>query len=171
MLKLVYNMQELPFSELVHLYRQELALKAKREYSDRGDGFVCAELDLREYLSQVFFRSSGAVYCLWTQEGKLVSALRLEPYGDGYLLTALETDPDQRCRGFAGRLIRAALEQVAKDKPVYSHIAHKNRASIGVHRKSGFVKISDHARLLDGTVSAQVGTYCYMRQEEEKCCT
>ena len=114
-----------------------------------------------DYLRYEFFSLPGAVYCLWLAEGQCVSAVRLEPWRDGTLLTALETAPDKRKRGYARELVRAVVAYLAEQGSVrlYSHIHHRNAASIRVHEKCGFWKISDTAVLMDGTVTAQMGTY------------
>ena len=60
-----------------------------------------------------FFRQKGAFYCLWKENGRTVSALRLEPFGDGLLLEALETMPEQPRRGYGKALILAVLAVLA----------------------------------------------------------
>ena len=105
-----------------------------------------------------FFRQSGARLCLWLEGERCVSALRFEPWKDGLLVTALETAPDRRRLGFASALLEAVLDHVGQGK-VYAHIHHRNAASIRVHEKCGFQKIAETARLLDGTVTAQMGTF------------
>ena len=76
------------------------------------------------------------------------------------LLEALETRPEYRRRGYAEQLIKAVLVQLQPER-LYSHIGHKNVASIAVHLKCGFRKLADTARYLDGSVDAHCGTYLY----------
>lgn len=119
------------------------------------------EEEFRDYLREVFFKTEGAVYCLWQVDSGCVSALRLEPYRDGMVLAGLETAAQERKMGYATILIQAAMEW-AKCRgvtQVYSHIHHGNTASIKVHQRCGFQKVADHAKLLDGTVTAALGTY------------
>lgn len=116
------------------------------------------EMEFEDYLRQVFFRTEGAVYCAWEQNGRYVSALRLEPYEDGMILAGLETAPDARGRGYATALIRGVMERLVNGR-VYAHIHHGNTASIKVHQRCGFRKIADHARFLDGSVSTAAGTF------------
>ncbi len=111
-----------------------------------------------DYLQDVFFRTMGAVYCVWVEDGHYVSALRLEPYEDGMVLAGLHTAQADRGKGYATELIRHAMEWLGEGK-VFTHIHHWNRASIAVHRRCGFRKVLDTARLLDGSVSAAIGTY------------
>ena len=119
------------------------------------------EADLYEYLRYGFFRTRGALYCVWQEQETYVSALRLEPFGDGLILAGLETAPDHRREGHATALVRAVLDRLAQQGTVkvYSHIHFRNTASLEVHRRCGFRKLLDHAVLLDGTVSADIGTY------------
>ena len=117
----------------------------------------------RDYLRRDFFDAPGARLCLWYTDGVCVSALRLEFWRDGVLLCGLETAGSCRRRGFAEALIRAVQNYLTEQGSgkLYSHINKRNAASIRVHEKSGFRKISDTARLLDGTVTAQMGTYLF----------
>lgn len=119
------------------------------------------------YLQEVFFRTPGARYCLWREGDQVVSALRLEPYQDGYLLNALQTHPDHRGKGYASQLMGFVV--CLSEKPVYSHIDSQNRASVAVHEKCGFQKIKDTAVLLDGTVTSRMGTYfhgCFSKTKQ-----
>ena len=142
MLQIHNNMKALDLESLINVY----GLSAQEEQS-----FV-------NYLQEVFFRTKGAVYCIWVLNGCYVSALRLEPYADGMVLAGLKTAKDAWGKGYATALIRSAMEWLGTGK-VYSHIHHYNKASIAVHQRCGFRKISDTARLLDGSVSSEIGTY------------
>jgi RimJ/RimL family protein N-acetyltransferase len=124
---------------------------------------VYGEVLDRSYLLNEFFRKSGATVCLWVEGKQGVSALRLEPWKDGFLLAALETAPTQRRQGYAGGLLKAVkahLTEQGRGK-LYCHIHHRNTVSIRVHVRCGFRKISDTAVLLDDTVTARMGTYLW----------
>ena len=113
------------------------------------------------YLLGEFFRVPGALCCLWMVEGRCVSMLRLEPWRDGFLLTGLETLPGERRRGYAAALLTAVQAHLMdmNIQRLYSHIDYRNVPSIRVHEMSGFRRISDTAHLLDGTITARMGTY------------
>lgn len=113
------------------------------------------------YLRLDFFHAPGAQCCLWMVEGCCVSLLRLEPWKDGLLLTGLETLPNRRNCGYAAALLTAVAAYCREqgNARLYSHIDHRNAPSIRVHEKCGFRRISDTAKLLDGTVTARMGTY------------
>ena len=145
MLHIASSLLELDFDKLVGVY---------------GYNYRQTE-EFEDYLRQVFFRTEGARYCIWVQEGDYVSALRLEPYQDGLVLAGLETHLDCRGKGFATALVQAALEWLGGmgGVKVYSHIRRRNRASIAVHQRCGFQKIAEHARFLDGSVSSGACTY------------
>ena len=106
----------------------------------------------RDFLDDLhaFFHCDGAQIYVWEQEGNYCSALRLEPYRDGFLISCLETDPGQRRAGYGSLLLSSVIKKV--DKPVYVHIEKRNRASIALHTRCGFVQISDHAVYVDGSV-------------------
>ena len=115
----------------------------------------------RSFLRCDFFRKPGAMVCLWLEGDEVVCALRLEPWKDGFLLAALQTAPTCRRCGYARSLLRAVQRYVREQEctKLYSHIHHRNMASIRLHAQCGFQKISDTAALLDGTITAQMGTY------------
>lgn len=150
MLIIVQSMRELAFGKLMEVYQEPSGTVSLR-----------AEQELFRYLNDCFFRTPGAVYCIWQEGERYASALRLEPYRDGTLLAALQTTPDCRGRGYAGELIRAVLtwQKAHGGGRIYSHIANRNAPSIAVHDKCGFRKIADYARYLDGSVTWQAGTY------------
>lgn len=147
MLKLVYKMKDLPFGQLMQIYSEEYDAEAQQDFYD--------------YLRSCFFRTDGAVYALWLEGDQAVSALRLEPWKDGLLLTGLETAPDRRNCGYALCLLRAALQWQRErgNVRVYSHIHKQNSASIHLHEKCGFRRISDTAAYLDGSVDSRGATY------------
>lgn len=163
MLVVARSMRELPFEQLMSLYAESNQHRAMRQYPHEtlARGLMLAELDFYDYLLNGFFRTPGAMYCLLIEEGEYVSALRLEPWKDGLLVTALETAPAYRGKGYACALLTAVQSMLAQQggSRLYSHIEKGNRASIRVHGKCGFRKISDIAALLDGTITAQMETY------------
>ena len=158
MLRIITKMQDLPFGLLKPVYGQSLQEAAERDYAGRDDGLLQAEMDMYAYLKDTFFRIPGARYCIWEEDGRILSALRLEPYKDGLLLTALETHPEYRNKGYAQRLMQAVVDEVQVG--VYSHIDRRNSASVAVHQKCGFEKITNFAVYLDGSVTRKADTYC-----------
>ena len=102
---------------------------------------------------------------MWVVDGSYKSALRIEPYRDGLLLHALETAPEARGQGCAYALIGATMEylQSLNFKTVYSHIDKRNKASLRLHEKCGFLPFSDSAVYLDGTVTQNSCTMIYKR--------
>lgn len=162
MVKILHSLGELSFSELMAVYG-ESNLEIGRERWPRelrGRQLLLAEQDFYNYLSQVFFRTQGAVYLVLEERGHYLSALRLEPYRDGLLLEGLETTPDYRNRGFARQLLRAALEAFDGVR-IYSHVSKRNVPSRKVHESCGFRKILDHAVYADGSVLHSSVTYCF----------
>ena len=166
MLVLVHNLRELNFSALMAVYAEGNAENAEEfyPYDDRNIGILRAEDDFYQYLSQSFFTVRGAVYAIWQENDRYISALRLEPYRDGLLLEALETHPDYRRQGYAGKLILAVLNWLKEEGSgaVYSHINKRNLASLQTHLSCGFERISEQAVYIDGSVS---GSSCTMRYQ------
>ena len=158
MLQIVKRLEELDFSALMDLYIEGNLEKAE-EYGDGG--LLRAEREFYDYLREDFFRQKDAFYALWKVQGRYVSAMRLEPYGDGWLLEALETAPDHRRKGYAKELMGAVLDEMGH-VIVYSHVSRRNQASLRTHYACGFQKHLDHVVYLDGSVTNRAVTLRYI---------
>lgn len=106
----------------------------------------------RSYLVNGFYGTAHGTYYIWTEEGRYVSALRLEAHEEGLLLEALETRPECRRMGCAKKLISAVLERLPMGTRVYSHVNKKNVPSLQTHLSCGFSKELDYAVCFDGSV-------------------
>lgn len=155
MLKLFFKLKELDFEQLMAVYEEGNMENAAEFFPDAPPAVQLerAKQAFEDYLREDFFRVSGAFYAVWEDAGEYVSALRLEPYGDGWLLEALETRPCRRKKGYAVKLITAALERFPKGTHVYSHVGKRNTASMATHLRCGFEKVQDYAKYVDGTVT------------------
>lgn len=158
MLLIAKRLAELDFPALMDIY-----IEGNREKADEyGDGgLLQAEREFYDYLREDFFRQRDAFYAVWVEQGKYVSALRLEPYKDGWLLEALETAPDHRKRGCAKALMGSVLEMMGQSV-IYSHVSKRNEASLRTHYACGFVKHLDHVVYLDGSASHRGITLQYV---------
>ncbi len=165
MLEIFTSLQDFSFEKLMRVYEQSNALSGTGRYADLSPErqVQCAENDFYEYLHSTFFRLTGSLYCVWVEDGQYLSALRLEPFSDGYLLQALETAPMHRRKGIASQLVQGVLDYLAAIDPktVYSHIHKRNKPSLLLHKKCGFRIVSDHAAFIDGTVSSDAYTLCF----------
>ena len=157
MLKLAKKLHQLSFSRLMEVYLESNLQKAG---FSRGEQLLCAEQEFYDYLSQIFFRTPGAVYAIWDVEGKYAAALRLEPYRDGLLLAALETAPDLRRKGHGKSLVEA-VQQAFSGTRIYSHVAKDNAASLRLHEQLGFQVISQQSVYLDGSSDSRSVTLCW----------
>ena len=162
MLTVVKTISQLRFGELMEVYAESTRDNGEEFYSDRSrqEQILLAEQDFYAYLSECFFRTPNAAYYIWSENGKAVSALRLEPYQDGLLLEALETHPEHRGRGYAKLLIKSVLQTTEFEK-IYVHIHRRNAPSIAVHTACGFQKILDYGVYADGSVNHYTNTYLY----------
>lgn len=163
MLIVAKSLKELSFGKLMEIYIEGNLENAQEFWPDEPEGrqIALAEQEFYNYLQQVFFCTPGASYLIWEEEGRYVSALRLEPYQDGLLLEALETAPQHRRRGYAARLVQAALEHAGQVK-IYSHVGKRNTASLRTHEKCGFARILEYAVYADGSVNDRCCTLCRM---------
>ena len=161
MLIVAKSLKDLRFSELMQVYAQSNQEAAEeRKHLPPMFALQLAEQDLRQYLQEVFFRTPGALCCIWEESGRYVSALRLEPYRDGLLIEALETAPGQRRKGY-GRALIQAVQEVYSGRTLYSHIDKQNAASRELHQSCGFEKVEDFVVYIDGSVNYRGSTYCY----------
>ena len=161
MLYLATKLRELNFAQLMAVYKEGNQENGEVFFPELSEGqrMLRAEESFYQYLREGFFPTEGAVYAIWTENGKYVSALRLEPYEDGLLLEALETAPVCRRKGYASQLVRAVQE--AFPKKIYSHVNRKNTPSLAVHKKCGFRQVLDYAKYVDGSVERTAVTLCY----------
>lgn len=159
------SLSDLSFSKLMEVYLEGNLEKAREEYSDLSEyaGLQLAEQDFYQYLKECFFTVPGARYAVLEEGGAYRSAVRWEPYADGMLISALETAPKVRRKGYGERLLREVLRRTGGK--VYSHVAKKNAPSLAVHKKCGFRIIGDRARYLDGSVNARAYTLCFEHED------
>ena len=162
MLTYVKRMKDLNFGQLMSVYEESNRENGQEFWPDLPEGqqLLQAEQEFYQYLQACFFKTEGAFYALWSENGKYVSGLRLEPYQDGLLLEALETAPEARRNGYAKMLIRA-VQDLPEIRKIYSHVHKKNTASIKTHESCGFRRILDYAVYIDGSVRGNSYTYCY----------
>lgn len=160
MLHLAKKYSELDFSRLMEVYEEGNRENGAELYPrlSESEQILRAEQNFNTYLRESFFKTEGAYYAVWEEQGVYFSALRLEPFEDGMLLEALETKPDCRGKGYATMLMQAVLS--LEDRKIYSHVHKKNVPSLRTHEKCGFRKILDHAVYIDGSVSANAVTLC-----------
>ena len=152
MLRLITSVNQLCYGQIMDVYIQ-LNTKKAADYSrkDANAALITAEQDMYDYLKHSFFKKKGSYLAVWEYDGKYVSAVRVEPFEDGWLITALETAPECRRRGFGKRLLMGVLDGICE--PVYSHVHKDNVASLALHKGCGFRVISDFGFLLDGRLS------------------
>lgn len=156
MLKILHNIGDLDLSQFYRVYRETVAKNAALV------GLRLAEKEIYDDLS-IFLDARDAVCCLWRVEGRYVCCVRREAYRDGFLLTCLETAPEERRKGYASLLLSAVIarEKEVGRVPAYVHVHKHNKASIALHTELGFRVIADVARLVDGTVSTSFYTMKY----------
>lgn len=161
MIILFNKLHKLSFTSLMEVYEESNCQNGKLMNPELPENqqIFNAEQAFYQYLQEGFFSIPGAVYAIWEEDGRYVSALRLEPYEDGLLLEALETAPAYRRQGYATRLIRE-VQRVFPQK-IYSHVSKSNAASLAVHEKCGFCRVLEYARYIDGSVARNAVTLCY----------
>ena len=161
MLYIARRLKDLDFRQLMDIYEEGNLENAAELWPEepQGQQLLLAEQSFHQYLRECFFSTEGALYCVWVENDRYVSALRLDTYQDGLLLEALETKPDQRRKGYAVELVKAVLSEVG-DTKIYSHVGKRNSASLKTHEKCGFRRILEHAVYADGSVMTNHCTFC-----------
>lgn len=167
MLEIIDTLHKLPFGELMCVYEEGNRENGAERYPELSANLQLleAEQDFYAYL-QCFFKQEDSFYALWRQNGEIVSALRIEPYQDGWLLAALETKPDHRNRGYAKALVCELLSYMERTHrlPLYSHIGRNNLPSKKVHISYGFQEILPYSVYADGRRNDNCTTYCYNKK-------
>ena len=160
-----YSLNELNFEALIAVYEEGNICNGAERYPEESATMQkrLAELDFEDYLRQSFFRQPGASYCVYVENGSYISAARVEPFDNGFLISGLETRPDCRRNGY-GRKLMENLILTCKGKgklPIYSHVNERNIASMRLHLQCGFRVYKDTARYLDGSVHSDSKTLIY----------
>ncbi len=147
MLLMFYDYPMLDMKKLRSVYSASLKTEKQNE-------------ELEKYITDVFFHQKNAVYAVWSVDDRYTSALRIEPYLDGYLISGLETAPDERRKGYAKALLLEAIHTMCEKgiAVFYAHVHRRNMASLNLHASCGFQQYLDYSRLLDGTVTSQYFT-------------
>lgn len=160
MLLIAKTLRELNLRQLMDVYEESNRENARERYPQlpASQGLGEAEQDFYAFLKAGFFSADGAFYGIWAVDGAYVSALRMEPYRDGWLVEAVETKPDCRRKGYAEALMAEVFTYLQTGK-VYSHIHKKNLPSQKLHEGMGFSRCSDRAMYIDGSVNDRCATY------------
>lgn len=171
MLIIAHKLSNLLFSKLMQVYQEANIENGAIRYPHLSPirQEAAAEQDFYQYLKEVFFRQQNSFYAVWEDEGKYVAALRIEPYQDGYLLCALETDPRFRRRGYATLLMKQVIAYLSAldDGVIYSHVSKRNTASLKTHNNCGFSIAADYAVYSDGSVQSNSYTLKLVYKKSE----
>lgn len=161
MLYIANRLHLLNFHQLMDVYEEGNLENAAMFFPEEPENQwpLLAEQAFYQYLKECFFAVENAVYAVWIENNKYVSAARLEPYRDGLLLEALETAPNQRGKGYATALLMAIRDEFSHQK-IYSHVGKKNVASLKTHEKCGFHRILEYGVYADGSVTDSSCTFC-----------
>lgn len=150
-------------AKLADVYLESNAKLAGTKFRSDPDnlGLLYAESDFYSYMKE-FLRDPDTCCALWCDGDRYISAVRIEPFEDGMLLSGLETSPEDRCRGAAGSLLKAVCETLANSgcNRLYSHIARDNKPSLAVHKRCGFLRHLGYAKCVDGSILRSMDTYC-----------
>lgn len=163
MLIIARSLRDLDFSRLKDVYTESIREQGSIYYRREPENIrlILAEQEFYRFLREDFFRQKGALFAIWEEKGEYVSALRLQPYRDGYLLEGLETAPGHRRKGYGEALVTASVSVLKQMgcSAVYAHVRRNNLASRRLHQMCGFRAAEDYAVLADGTVTREYDTF------------
>jgi len=140
----VQSLDMLDFEKLMEVYQESNRENGEEFYPEETPErqIQLVQDEFRQFL-ETFFAGEGACYWVLMGNESYLSAFRLEPWRDGFLLEALETRPDFRQQGAAKRLIRSVLQELPCGTTIYSHVSRRNAASLRTHESCGFEEIPD----------------------------
>ena len=100
MLKIVKNMGQFPFGQMMELYAGTNAATARQRFPEESEyeGLYRVEMDFYRYLRYDFFTMGDSFYALWMEGSRPVSAVRFERWKDGWLLEGLEIEQPKAIR-------------------------------------------------------------------------
>jgi len=163
MLRVASSMNQLNFRQLMNVYQESNQKNGAVNYPrlSAPEQAIRAEDEMYRYLRDCVFATKMGFCGIWELDGLYVSALRIEQYRDAWLLTALETLPEVRNKGYGTLLVRGVLSYLEEmgTATVFSHIAKGNGASIAVHKACGFDQVLDYAVFMDGSVTQAYSTF------------
>ncbi len=116
------------------------------ELTDKAEAVKKVEENFLKYLERDFFHTPNPSYWVLEEDGRWVSALRLNELKPGfYYLEALETRPDCRRKGCSFRLLTEVIEALKKQGHFEIHdcVGKKNKASLRTHQKCGFQIVAE----------------------------
>ena len=160
-----YSLNELNFEALMAVYEEGNVANGAERFPEESAMMQkrLAEQDFEDYLRQAFFRQPGAAYCVYMENDSYITAARVEPFDNGYLISGLETRPDFRRKGYGRKLMENLISACKREGnlPLYSHVSQRNFASMQLHLQCGFRVFKDSARYLDGSVHSDSKTLIY----------
>lgn len=113
---------------------------------DKEKALKFVENGFLNFLKTEFFASENSTYWVLTDKNKYLSALRTSEIRKSfYYLEALETDVNERNKGYDTKLLTEVLEELKKEGSfkLCSCVGKSNTLSLKTHQKCGFRIISD----------------------------
>ena len=149
MLKIITNYSELDERQVMDIYSESNLDNTSYFYPDECDkkkALQLVERDFLKYIRDEFLSKEGNSYCVYDQDGRWVSALRLYRLGEAFCyIEALETRPDCRRKGYGAALLKETADYFARQGNVRicDCVSKKNIASLRTHEKCGFQIVSE----------------------------
>lgn len=141
---------ELDCVKLMPIYEESNIQNAEYFYpqlKNKTEAQKKAETDYCNYIKNDFLNGQNSFY-VWEDNGVWISALRLYRVEDNfYFIEALETMPGFRNKGYAEQLLNSVIRELKANGKfkIYDCVGKNNRASLSVHQKCGFKRVSEYA--------------------------
>ena len=149
MLRVITTYADLDGPRLMAVYAESNLENTDHFFPDMEDKTLAVrkvEEGFLRFLRDEFFAWPGPAYFVLEEAGEWVSALRLNELSPGfYYLEALETRPDRRRQGCAGRLLREVVDHLKAKGPfrIRDCVSKRNEPSVRTHLACGFTIVSD----------------------------
>ena len=149
MLRVITTYADLDGPRLMAVYAESNLENTDYFFPDMADKALAVrkvEEGFLRFLRDEFFVGPGPAYFVLEEAGEWVSALRLNELSPGfYYLEALETRPDRRRQGCAGRLLREVVDHLKAKGPfrLCDCVSKRNEPSVRTHLACGFTIVSD----------------------------
>ena len=149
MLHIITTYADLDGPRLMAVYAESNLENTDYFFPDMADKALAVrkvEEGFLRFLRDEFFVGPGPAYFVLEEAGEWVSALRLNELSPGfYYLEALETRPDRRRQGCAGRLLREVVDHLKAKGPfrLCDCVSKRNEPSVRTHLACGFTIVSD----------------------------
>lgn len=153
MLYLARSLSQLHFGSLMAVYADANRENGREAWPEEPEmrQIQLAEEEFYRYLSQVFFKTPGAICAVWEENGTVRQRPALGAVPGRASAGSAGNRPGAATKGLCRGLIEAVQTYLGEGGKLYSHVDKRNLPSLKTHEKCGFRRIADIAVYVDGS--------------------